>query len=102
MAVATVENGSGLGGVIDAGGSTRRFGERITVRRDLGVFAILVFAVIVAGIGISAGAALLGLGLAALLVVGSTLVAAEGEPLAARSAALMGTIHVVAITLLTL
>ncbi len=102
MAVATVENGSGLGGVMEAGGSARRFGERITVRRDLGVFAILGFAVIVAGIGISTGAALLGLGLGAMLVIGSTLVAAEGEPLAARSAALMGTIHVLAITLLTL
>ncbi len=45
---------------------------------------------------------LVGVAIAALLVVGSALVAAGGEPLAVRSATVMGTIHVAAVALLTL
>ncbi len=72
------------------------------VRRNAGAMTILAFTAVVVAIGVFAGSAWMGAGLGALLLVGSTLVAAEGEPLAARAATVMGLLHVVAVTLTSL
>lgn len=60
------------------------------------------FAVALVVVAAIQGAALIGIAIAALLVIGSALVAAGGEPLAIRSAAAMGSVHLVAVALLTL
>lgn len=89
MALATVENAIGDGG------------ER-TLRRNGGSMTTLAFAALVTAFGVATGSVVAGVGLGAILIVGSALVAAGGEPLATRSAAMVGTIHLLAITLITL
>lgn len=74
--------------------------RQLTERR--GFLVVSAFATVVVLCGIAAGALWSGLAIAALLLVGSSLVAAEGEPLATRSATLLGSFHVAAVILLTL
>lgn len=92
--VAAVKQGARLAGF--------QSGTRQSVDERRGFQVVAVFATLLVAFATVQGAMLVGVAIAALLVVGSALVAAGGEPLAVRSATVMGTIHVAAVALLTL
>ncbi len=94
IVVAAVKQGARLAGF--------QSGTRQSVDERRGFQVVAVFATLLVAFATVQGAMLVGVAIAALLVVGSALVAAGGEPLAVRSATVMGTIHVAAVALLTL
>lgn len=77
-------------------------GTRHSATERRGFQVVAIFAALLVAFAAVQGSVLVGVAVAALLLIGSALVAAGGEPLAVRSAALMGSIHMVAVALLTL
>lgn len=92
--VAALEHGARIAGF--------QRGTRRSVNERRGFQIVAVFAAALMAIAAIQGSALIGVAIAALLLIGSALVAAGGEPLAMRSAAAMGSIHLLAVALLTL